>query len=268
MSTLAMGGKLYPEDMKIEVRGASVAEIRTWSNLDENDPMSIASHTLAMLTACVRVTGEGGKSYSVKDIYEHDKLALLLTIHIITFADKADRMLYIKGRCSNTLCNAEFDKLAVTPANLSYQAPDASYDKYIDRQNGQYVLQTKSFGSVEYKPTTIGLGQAMFSWIQSFAPEFIKDNQEMLKTVQAFVTDWRLANDKSLRKLQIERYNTMTAEQIGFYTALLAKFTIAVSDTLEYVCPHCGASFHSQLAIEGGYKGMFVPVQSLDDELL
>lgn len=268
-ATLGMQGRLYPEDMVIEVRGADVPEIRAWSNINDKDPMSVSKHVIDMITACVRVSSSSGvRTYNVKDIYEHDKLALLLTIHALTFAEKQDNMLYVQGECSNTACGRVFDKLPVTPANLMYRVPDEKYDKYIDAENGCFVIPTKSYGQIIYRPSTIGLGNAMFAWTQTFKPAFIRDNQEMFKTVQSLVYDWRTANDKSLRKLQIEQYNNMNAEQLGFRSGLLDKFNVEIIDTLEYICPDCGATFRCELAIEGGYKGMFVPVQSVDDELL
>lgn len=268
-TTLGMQGRLYPSDMVIEVRGADVPEIRAWSNINEKDPMSISKHVIDIITACVRVSSASGvHTYNVKDLYEHDKLALLMTIHTLTFADKRDTMMYVKAECSNEGCGKVFDQLAVTPANLMYKTPDEKYDKYIDAEKGCYVMPTKTYGEIVYRPSTIGLGNAMLSWSKTFKPQFVIDNQEMLKTVQSLVTDWRTANDKSLRKLQIEQYNNMDAKQLGFRSGLIDLLSIEVLDTLEYVCPDCGATFRCPLAIEGGYKGMFVPVQSVDDELL
>lgn len=266
---LGYAGKLYPMDMQIEIRAASVPEIRAWSNMNEDDPQSMASHIIDIIVACTRVTSSiPGKSYSPKDLYEHDKLALLLMIHGATFADQKHNNIFVSGECTNAGCGKQFEKLAISPANLQYNCPDEKYEQYIDADKGCFVMQTKSYGTIEYKPSTIGLGSAMMSWISTFKPQFIRDNQSMFAIVQALVTDWRLANDKTLRRIQIEHYNQMDGNKLGFYLSLIDKLSVTLSNELEYVCPQCGNTFRCELAINGGYKQMFVPVQSLDDELL
>jgi hypothetical protein len=266
---LGYQGRLYPNDMKIEVRSAGVPEIREWSNINENDIRSVAQHIIDIITKCVRVTSTiGGKTYNVKDIYEHDKMCLLLLIHQLTFADKKDNMLYVHGECSNTACGRQFDKLAVTPANLLYNVPDEKFEKYIDSERGLFVIQTKNFGTIEYKPATIGLGQAMMNWVSTFKPKFVQENQAMFRMVQSLVQDWRLANDKSLRKLQVEEYNTMNTDVLSFRTELLDQLNIELKDELEYECPDCHSSFRCQLAFEGRYRTLFMPVSNIDSELL
>lgn len=266
---LGYSGKLYPLDMQIEVRGAAVPEIRAWSNIDENDAASVAKHVIDIITACTRVTSTiATKHYSVKDLYEHDKMTLLLLIHALTFADQKSNNIFITATCSNTMCNKEFDRLAVQPANLIFKTPDEKYEKYIDADNGKFVIQTKSYGTIEYRPTTIGLGNAMLSWIQTFKPAFIRENQAMFRMVQSLVSDWRLANDKYLRKLQVEQYNQMNTDVLSFRTALLDELTIELSTNLEYVCPDCGATFRCPMALDGGYRQLFMPVQSIADELV
>jgi DNA-directed RNA polymerase subunit RPC12/RpoP len=265
-SLLGYQGKLYPSDMIIEARGADVPEIRAWANIDENDLASIAKHVIDIIGACVKVTSKNPAiAYSYRDLYEHDKMFLLLYIHALTFADQAGNNVFVKCECSK--CHKEFDKLAVTPANLKYNCPDDKYAKYIDSDKGVFVIPTKSYGKLEYKPSTIGLGSAMMDWIPTFEPEFIKDNQTMLRIVQGLVTDWRAVNNSALRKLQIERYNLMNGQALGFYIDLLDKLEITLSNELEYVCPDCGATFRCPLAFSGSYRSLFVSVQSFDDEL-
>lgn len=265
---LGYQGKLYPEDMVIEVRGANALDIRTWSNIDDN-PVNVAKHINQIIGSCVKVTSKNeANNYSYKDLYEHDKIALLLMIRFHTFVDDKTNNLFVKGKCTAEGCGKQFDKLVVQVSNLTYKEPDKQYESKINSEYGIFELPTKTFGTIKFQPSTIGVGMAMMSWMSTFDAQFVSENKTMFKIVQTLVSDWRSANDKNLRHLQIERYNNMNEKGIGLYLDIIDKFNVAVKEELEFVCPDCGNTFRSPLAIEGGYLQMFVPVQSIDDELL
>lgn len=266
---LGYGGKLYPSDMVIEARGAMLPEIRSWANIDERDPKSVSEHVIEVVTSCIRVAStRPDVKYSPKDLYEHDKMALLLIISQLTFPNDKDNSIYVKGECSNQSCAKTFDKLYVQTANLTYSMPDEKYEKYIDSEKGMFVIPTKRFGTIEFKPSTIGLGNAMSAWLSTFKPKFIKDNMLMFKLVQSLFTDWRMANDKTLRRAQIEQYNMFSADELTFRTQLVDAINVELKPELEYICPDCGTTFRCPMELAGGIKSLLMHVQSIDDELL
>jgi hypothetical protein len=268
MSTLCFQGKAYPSDMEILVRPATVVEMRHWANIDEQDPLSVSTHILDIIESCVLVESSLSNKYSYKDLYEVDKIALLLNIYNLTFSDTKNNNLFVKGQCDAIGCGKVFDKLIVQPANICYKVPEESMHKYLDHEHGIFKIETKTFGTIEYKPATIGLGQALMAWVGTFDSKFVRDNMAMFKLVQSMFTDWRLANDKALRTAQVEGYNMWPSSQLSFRLQLLEKFEFEVLQYLEYVCPACGQTFRCPLAFAGGYKSLFIPVQSFDDELL
>ena len=267
---LGYSGKYYPMDMQFEIRGAGVKEIRRWANINENDPESIAVTVVDLLSNCVRVTSISGENqYSYKDIYEHDKIAFLLAVHSVTFMED-DYHLYVKGQCSGPMaCGKQFEKLQVQPGNLRYPEIDGEkYDKYFDKDLGLFKINTKSFGTIEYKFSTIGVGSVMFSWISSFTPQFVRDNQQMIRIVQSLVTTHKGLNAEKLRRLQIEEYNQWLPKRLAFQSKLIKDLDDSIMDTLKYTCPDCGATFFPPMGFIGGYRQMFMPVQDLDDELV
>lgn len=266
---LGYDGRLYPADMKIEVRAADVPEIRMWSEIRDDDPRSVAQAIIDIIVACTRVSSStGANKYTVKDIYEHDKMALLLLIHSMTFADQQANSLYVKGECENASCGKVFEKLAVRTANLQYTVPDEKYAKYINPDLGLFQVQTKTYGTIEFKPSTIGVGQQMLEWIGTFQPKFVREHTNMFKLVQALCTDYRVVNAKYLRKLQVECYNNYNANELAFRTNLVDALNIALKEELTYECPECHERFQCPLVVEGGYRNIFVPVQDIADELL
>jgi len=266
---LGLGGSLYPADMVIEARPATVKEIRHWANINDEDQLDIHRHIVDIITSCVRVTSaDDSKAYSPKDLYEFDQLALLLIINSLTFADIKDHTIAVKGKCSKPSCGKVFDPLAVQPSNIVYKELDERFVKYIDQENGGFKIATKSYGEVVVKPATIGTALAVQEWMKTFELSFIRDNMNMFQIVQMLCSDWRTANNKSLRLLQVEQYNNMDASKLALFTKIMESTTVAPEPYLEYTCPDCGERFRCPIQFEGGYRAMFLPVQNIDDELL
>lgn len=268
-NALGFEGKLYPSDMLIEARAAEFLDIRKWQNIDNTNPISVAKHIKDIVLSCIRVSSISGQNdYNVRDIYEHDKLALLLTIFGKTFDNKKEHNLFVKGRCFQSDCLKTYDKLIVQRSNIKYQIPAEKYHKYIDSERGCFVIQTKSHGEIIYKPSTIGLGEIVSAWTTDMTSEFVQNNMDILQTVQALALDWRTASAKELRRLQIEEYNLMSENKKLFYLALIDECSIKPEDELEFECSACGAPFRSVLPLSIFDKRLFYPVQSFDNELL
>lgn len=266
---LGLGGILYPADMVIEARPATVKEIRHWANINDDDQLDIHRHIVDIITSCVRVTStDDNKKYSPKDLYEFDQLALLLIINSLTFADLKDHTIAVKGKCSKSTCGKVFDPLVVQPSNIVYKDINDKFKKYIDQDNGGFKIATKSYGDIIVKPATIGVALAVQEWMKTFDLQFIRDNMHMFQLVQMLCDDWRTANNKTLRLLQVEQYNQMNPNKLSLYTTIMEGTTVAPEPYLEYTCPDCGERFRCPIQFEGGYRSMFLPVQDLNNELL
>jgi hypothetical protein len=268
---LGWAGKLYPEDMIISVRSAEIQEIRDWSNMDENNPLDVSEHVIDMLSSCVKVTSETPDVlYSVKDIYEHDKIALLLLIHMATFPELKKHTIRVNGKCdTEDGCGTEHKDIPVQLANLQYSVPDSKYAKYIDADLGLFNIPAKSYGTIAFKPSTIGMGMKMRDWLSGgqFDNKYISKNPEMFKVIQSMCTNHRTMNAKALRLLQVDKYNNFNADELAFRLELIKKLNISVLGELEFICPSCGATFRCPLEFTRSYKQMFIPTIDFDSEL-
>lgn len=267
---LGYEGKYYPADMKFAVRPVKVEEVRNWSNVDEENPASLATAVTDLIEACVQVTSSTeGKEYSYKDIYEHDKIAFLLLIHNISFADDRGHNLFVKGQCNGASlsCGKSFDKLVVQPANLTYPEIPEKFEKYFDPIDGIFKIKTKTFGEIKYKPSTIGIGAVMMPWTSSFSPDYATKHIFMFRLIQACVTDHRELTAEKLRMIQISEYNTWNKEKIAVMSTIVKELDTTLLSNLTYTCPDCGTSFRCKMAIEGGFRSIFTPSVS-DDEFI
>lgn len=265
---LAYEGKLYPADMVIECRAATVKEIREWANVNEKDFMDVHQHILDIIMACTKVSSTiEGKTYSVKDLYECDEIALLLIIHYLTFVDKK-KTLTVSGSCTNPSCGADFQTLIVQTKNLTYTKLDERVLAHADHELGGFKFDLEN-EVIRVKPSTIGIGIAMSAWMRSaFKPNFIKNNQMMFRIIQAMVNDWREVDEKKLRMIQISQYNNLNEEKLAEWTWLVENTTIEFTNELEYQCPQCGHTFRCSLEPTGGVRALFLPVQSIADKFL
>lgn len=270
-SLLAMKGELYPTDMKFEICSPSLNSIRKWRNIDENNPASISMHITSMVSNCVRVTSESGSNeYDPKDLYEHDKLAFLLGIFKAFSAESpSEHNLFVEATCPD--CGKVYDKLAVQISNLTYKLPaQEMVDKYFDKELGYFVIKTKDFDDIMFKPSTIGLGQVVSKWSSTLDFKFLAENQDTVLAVQSLFTDWRGLTEAKVRKAQIEQYNLMTEKRKLFQMHLLDNVNVTPEGTLEYVCAgkECGARFRAPISYTKFNKALFMPVQSFTDQLL
>jgi hypothetical protein len=266
---LFMQGRLYPEDMVIYAKPATVADIRRWSNMNPNNPVDSLRHVQNIIASCIEVESTiEGKRYSYKDLYINDRLALLLIINSITFEDRKTHGLFVNGECANTHCGYKCDKIAVQPANVSYDNIDEKYMKYVDAERGLFAIKTQHYGIIELKPLTIGMFDAISAFQQEkFKPEFVRDNLQMFNVIACSMLDWRKASVSAMYRYQVETFNMLKPEEYEIRRKLAEEVSKGLNGHFEFVCPDCGETFRCTIQSDDDFKSMFVAVQDIDAEL-
>lgn len=270
---LACNGVLYPESMEFEICSPTVNQIRKWHSMNDENPLELSLNIIEMIEGCVRV-----KNGDVKDIYEHDKLAFLIAIfNKFNVDNKLEHNLFVTGQCPH--CEKTFEKLVVQISNLTYKAPSAELiEKYLDKERGVFVIKTKKFGDIEFKPSTLGVGKIFSEWTSSLQVEFLRKNQSLVIELQSLFTDWRGLTKEKIRKVQVEEYNLFSDERKLFQMQLMDNFNVTIQNEVEFICPECAKNnenaedsqntFRVLLPFEQINRTMFTPVSSFLDELL
>lgn len=269
MTKLAAQGRLYPADMQLIYRAARTAEIRHWSNLDDSaSNIDAADHLTDLISVCVRpVSKSGTRQYSYKDIYEHDKWYLIMLIHDITFPEGSEITNPIKLKITGA-CKHEYE-MQMTAANITYIENDSRMDKYIDSENGMFRIQTKSYGEICMKPSTIGVSDAFRPYIATLDQSQIQNARTNIFFSQWQVLDWRqLKNNKDVERV-CQAYNAMDPfKELPLKLDIYEKCRILPSGVINTKCPVCGLEGTAPFRFPEGIKQIFRPISNLDSELL
>ena len=84
LQNLPSQGLFYPDGTEVAIRAASVAEIRHWSTIDENDALGIDDMLNFVVERCCRIR-MSGRPANYKDLKEIDRFYVIFAIRDFTF---------------------------------------------------------------------------------------------------------------------------------------------------------------------------------------
>ena len=133
------------------------------------------------------------KKMSYKDLCEEDRFYVILSIRDLTFPEpesnlKIDHMSK-KGEKHEIEIKKEFFQYFKIPAEL---------DKYYDSERKSFMIETKSFGTIEMTPPVIGVMQKITAYIKEKQQKGQKVDQSVLQIIPYLHKDWRGFSDKTL----------------------------------------------------------------------
>ena len=256
--SLPSGGMFYNKGTKISIRSAKVAEIRHFSTIDENNVLDIDEKLNSMIEACIRITSES-KRMSYKDILEEDRFYLILSIRDLTFPDPESALkidhLDKKGNTHEIQIDKKYFQYFKIPAEL---------DKYYDDKARSFLIETKSFGTIEMKPPVIGIMQKVTEYIKKRQQEGLKIDQSLLQIIPFLIKDWRGFNDKTIFDFEIEM-NGWTSKKYNLVYTLAEKMKIGIQPNM--LVQLGDEEEEVPISFRDGIKSLFV-IQDIAGELL
>ena len=257
-------GRFYPRGTKVRIKAATVKDIRNFSALDDSNPYEVDEALVELLSNCVRVSFPD-KIASWKDIAEEDRLNLILSIRELTFADGENKIAF-KVKCES--CGTEND-MAIINENFQKRELNEKIARYYSEENRQFEIKTKSFGTINMKPPTIGIMRVVNKYIKSLQEnrENLKEYLPFLKTVPYMVREWRgfSIDDMSNYRMEFLRWNT---DKFLTYSKLVELAQISVKEKMMKPCSKCGDPIEANIELPTGIKGLFIEDNILDDELM
>lgn len=268
-SLLGKNGEDYPSTWKIEIQCPRLNSVRKWNGIDPNDMLQQKKHIIEIVRENTRIIDTSNNTeIDVQNLYEYDDMALLFMIFDkFNTENKKEHNVFTTGQCPNPACKEHYPKLIVGPQNFRYKIPAEKYNALFDDSIGAYVLKTKDFGDITFKNSTLGLGQRVSEWVQTLEPNFIKENMDVILTIQAMCSDFTMVDNKYLRNLQIAEYNLMPEAKKIFFLNIINELTVSIEGALSYTCAKCDEPFRSRIPFGSIDKSMFVDVQSFDGQL-
>ena len=268
LTDLPSQGRYYPDNTKITIRAARVDEIHEFSSINEEDASDVIDKMTYIVSKCVKIY-YGNVLGHYKDLINADRIVLILKIRELTFKEglRGIKIPVPSDACSTSGCKPQ-DFIEFTSGMLTFYKPAPELEKYYDPENKCYNIQTKSYGTITLYITTIGVTQAISSWI-NYKYEHKEKFTETLANMMPFVIkDWRGLNDRVI-------FNTMTemsgwsAEHFSLVYRLIEKITVGIEFEIKAKCASCGGELTVPLTFPDGYRSLLVPtVSDFGDELL
>mgnify|MGYP000270454046 FL=1 len=258
VTELPSGGMFYPKNTQISIRSAKVAEIRHFSTVDESNVLDVDDKLNSIVESCTRVTSDK-KRVSYKDLCEEDRFYLILSIRDLTFPEPESQLTVEHKDKKGKKHTVEIKKDYFQYFNI----PD-TLDKYYDEGKRTFLIETKSFGTIEMRPPSIGVMQKMTEYIKDRQEKGENIDQSVLQVMPYLVHEWRGFTDKDIFKFEIEMNNWSNKKYSLIYklaeqmkVGIQPEMSVQIGDVEEVV----------PISFRDGIKSLFI-VQDIAGELL
>ncbi len=264
VSQFPSAGLFYPEDMRVQIRAATVKEIRQFSVVSDEDPFSIDEGMNHIMQSCINVNIKG-KISNFKDILEEDRIHVVLAVRELTFKEGENQM-HIPYECEE--CGHE-DKMKFSNDVLTAGKVKDEIMKYFDHESRTFKVRTKSSGVLEVKPPTIGVMRVITEWIKDNTQtegQRKRIDQGFVKCLPFIVHDWRGFKKDKIKDIQVD-FMGWDATKYSTFFHIVDMIKVGVDAECHTACSNCGAEVHTPIMFPGGIKSLFV-VSDITQELL
>lgn len=252
-------GISYPTGTSIQIRPASVKEIRHYSSIDENDFLSADDKMDYIIEQCARIYF-GEKKMPHKEIYEIDKIYLILAIRELTFAEKENK-LEMSVECPN--CGHK-ESIEITKDRVVGNKLDEKLLKYYNSELGKFVFTTKTEGDIPLKLPNIGMTSYLknYARLKSYSNKFF--DESFLKMLLYLDVDYTKLTDKKINEINNELGN-WSIPKLSIFYGLMETLETNILPMFNYNCPSCGFESKHPITFRDGYKSLFLITNVLDE---
>jgi hypothetical protein len=252
------GGMFYPNDIKINIRSANVSEIRHFSSIDETNVFDADEKLNYILESCSQITSDK-RRLSYKDILEEDRFYLILSIRDLTFPEPESNL-----TVDHVDKKGNKHQIEIKKENFTYFKVPETLDKYYDEERKSFMIETKSFGTIEMRPPSIGVMQKMTAYIKDRQEKKEKIDQSVLQVMPYMVSEWRGFTDKEIFKFEVEM-NGWSGKKFSLIYKLAEEMKVGVKPDMSV---QIGDDWEDvPIGFRDGIKSLFI-VQDFASELL
>jgi len=255
MDLLPSQGMFYPDGTQIAIRAATVAEIRHWSTIDEEDLLGVDDMINYVIEKCVKLKIPGSTS-SWKDIKDVDRFYIIFAIREFTFKDGENKIYVPVG---------EGDRVEVTKEMVRYFTLNDKLVTYYSNAKKNIELKLKSGETVDCYIPSIGVTQFLKNYVRGKQQQQMKFDQAFVKYASFIFNDWRTLNQLTYEKAVQDSAN-WTLSKLSVLSKMSDFLVDGVKPEIMYNTPG-GAEVTAPLNIEGGIKSIFL-ISDIFDELV
>ncbi len=255
LENLPSAGMFYPAGTQIAVRAASVAEIRHWSTIDEEDLLAVDDMINYVIERCCKLKIPGSSS-SWKDIKDVDRFYIIFSIREFTFKDGENKIFISTG---------EGDKVEVRKEMIRYFTLHPKLEKYYSAQKNNIELKLKTGETIDVHMPSIGITQFIKNYIRGKQQQQLQFDQAFIKYASFLFGDWRTLTQGSYEKAVRDSAN-WSLQKLSILSKMTDYLGDGIKPELLYNTPS-GMEVTAPLNFEGGIKGIFL-ISDIFDELV
>jgi hypothetical protein len=258
METLFSKGRFYPQDTKISIRSAKVAEIRHFSTMDEGSLLDIEDKLNGIVKGCMRIEAPS-KKLSYKDLLEEDRIAILLAIRDLTFPEAENKLMLTAENSYGTTAEVE-----LATRNLVGTKIPEEIEKYYDAVARCFRIKTKSSGEILMRPPSIGVMEEISKYLKTQQESRKRWDQAFIQILPYIQLDWRGFSQKEIFNQEVAFQGWNEKKYMVSYR-LAEKMKIGAQPEMEVDVD--GETVMLPLDFPGGIKSLFI-ISDLAGELL
>lgn len=253
---LPHGGRLYPDTWKFRILPAITSHVRHFSSLDEENPFSVVTTLNNLIKTNVRII-DNDKVLTGDNINESDRFFFVLKVKEYTGMTKT---ITYEHKCNAGSCN-HVNQVTLMAAKLKFTELTDKAKKYLN--NGSFVIETKSLGTLVYRPTTIKESIKLQTYIVDCEKNKVEYENNFTKIYPFLRTD-----DQSEIKDLYNTYLGLSKSKYDIYFTLASKeFDIRTLNEVDSKCESCDCRLSAPIQFPDGLPNIF-SADNIYDELL
>ena len=258
LSFLPSKGKYYLPGFELSIRSATVAEIRHWSTIDENDLLSVDDQLNYILERCATVTIDGSPA-SWKEILEIDRFYIVFRIQELTFPNGEN---YIPHRFECTCDETEpySEKKPITSSMLSsFDFPEELEQFYSDELGAYRIESEKLNTSFNLFLPTLGTMNRLREIIIELTAKGLEVDKAFIKVVPYLIGNWESLNISTYSALNQDSL-TWNIPKFTFISKFADEIQKSKKQLLKADCPNCESKIDSRIFLDSSFtvKDLFL----------
>jgi len=257
LANLPSQGLFYPEGTEVAIRAASVAEIRHWSTIDENDALAIDDMLNFVIEKCCR-TRMGGRPSNFKDLKEIDRFYVIFAIRDFTFKNGENKLFtYIEGE------DGKEEKIEITKDVLTYFNPDEKLMEYYNNDMKCFVFPMKSGEVFECHFPSLGVMSFIKSYAKAKTQKNAKFDKAFLRYAPFLIPEWKGLTEKEYEKISQDSLE-WSIKKISLMDKVTGMLAGSINPQIRYITAS-GEEDTTPLSFRGGIKSLFLIPDILDE---
>lgn len=255
VKNLPTKGLYYPEGTRINIKPASLANIKHWSSTDETDPQSIDTALNNILESCCFVSfpQTEPRYANYKDLIDIDRFYIILAIHDFTFPP---------GNNDLKVVINEKEDVVVKKDNVDFLKLNEKFMKYYNAEKRCFSFPVKSGAMLDIYMPSVGTIQWLKDYMFTRNQRREGFDQDFINIAAFLVSDYRLLNNDYYYKL-VDMTTDWTSYEWAVITKVRSVIETAIVPVLNYK-DEGGTARQAPLEFRGGIKSIFLEDIDLD----